>query len=222
MTADSDAVAALLASPFHGTGFADKYGHGPQTLECTIGAFLDLLEGEGAAPPIGEKDGPGYVPAKLRNLDLGKKDANVESVYALVIDQDDCAADGVDAILTKLSYYGLAHTTYNHTPEAPRFRIIIAFTRPVTVEEFDRLWAWANELTGSDTSGRNEAHFYYLPRVPDAVAQGNAWVRRLAGPPLDPDEVLASLPPQEPRKASDSPPASISSTSPMVACVPSI
>ena len=45
-----------------------------------------------------------------------------------------------DVVATWEGCFGFLHTTKSHSPEAPSFRVILPFSRPVTPAEYARIW----------------------------------------------------------------------------------
>lgn len=84
------------------------------------------------------KDVGGYVGGHLK--DGKRKKGHVLTRSFITLDADNTPTD-VDIIaeLTKLPFAWLAHTTLSHTPETPRWRIIIWLTRDVTPDEYEAI-----------------------------------------------------------------------------------
>jgi len=123
--------------------------------------------------------------------------ARVEHVHALGLDHDDGRASLAAVARVWRGTLGAIHSTWRHTAKAPRWRVVIALSRPVTRAEHARLWAWAqarNAQAGHvlDSRARDASRFWYVPaRRPRA----RYVLRRLRGVPLDVDAVLAVAPP---------------------------
>lgn len=140
------------------------------------------------------KDGAAIVFAELS----GKRSrANVVSVSALVYDLDSLSGDAVAELWERLdTYRKLLHTTHSHTPEKPKFRLILPLTRPASPEEFFALWDTfsARFCIDADRQCRDVARLYYLPSHPPSAAEwghehtdGQAvdvdfWIKRSASP----------------------------------------
>ena len=117
--------------------------------------------------------------------------ANVVGMSALVLDYD--AGTTIDDAASLWSdRYGFIHTSRKHTPEAPRFRVVLPFARIVTPDEYAIVWRWAQKLATSagqriDAATKDVARLWYMP-----AATGAYETRRLAGEPLDPDPLVAA------------------------------
>lgn len=138
--------------------------------------------------------------------------AGVEAVFALVLDYE--AAEGEaptsldDALDLWRGCLGLLHTSYSHTPERPRFRVIVALSRAVTGAEYGLLWRWAATRCAEaghqiDEACRDPSRLWFLPAVPPG-GEATYQSRALDGGPLDVDAALGE---QREREAPPPPPA---------------
>lgn len=138
--------------------------------------------------------------------------AGVEAVFALVLDYE--AAEGEaptsldDALDLWRGCLGLLHTSYSHTPERPRFRVIVALSRAVTGAEYGLLWRWAATRCAEaghqiDEACRDPSRLWFLPAVPPG-GEATYQSRPLDGGPLDVDAALGE---QREREAPPPPPA---------------
>src|SRR5262245_52684254 len=70
-------------------------------------------------------------------------DENVDTVTALGLDFDDAPGARLQALLAELTTRGLrfiAYTTWSHTAEAPKIRIVIALDAEVPTAQFRGFW----------------------------------------------------------------------------------
>jgi hypothetical protein len=152
----------------------------------------------------GEKDGSGIIGAIFKpHSRLEQK--NIEMVTALILDIDgkfkrngETVVEPVDPddLFRQLPYRGVAHSSHSHTPELPKFRIILPLNRPITIQEHRRLWVWAYDKVQrkADPACKNADRMFYLPRAPEAaVTVGTPWVRELHGPLLGIEAVPADF-----------------------------
>lgn len=128
------------------------------------------------------KDGEAWVPCIFGNQ-ANEKDhlrwaGNVMALTALVLDIDN--ADPTKPVLTVAevldaipSNFCLAwHTTYSHTPERPRFRVILPWLAPVRIPAHVRCFRAAQIRFNDrlDPSSLSASTLYYMPSCPpDAV-----------------------------------------------------
>lgn len=138
--------------------------------------------------------------------------AGVEAVFALVLDYEAAEGEAPTSIDDALDLWrgclGLLHTSYSHTPERPRFRVIVALSRAVTGAEYGPLWRWAATRCAEaghqiDEACRDPSRLWFLPAVPPG-GELTYQSRALDGGPLDVDAALAE---QREREAPPPPPA---------------
>ena len=116
------------------------------------------------------KDGPAWSPVSYApNATRGNK--NVVAIYALVADIDDGAP--IEEARHRLQGFGyILHTSYSHTPEHPKYRVIVPLAQPVAPGEHASLWPRFNEMLGGhlDPATKDPARLYYLPAHPRNAA----------------------------------------------------
>lgn len=119
----------------------------------------------------GTKDGPCFSPVQyLPGTKRGNK--NVAAVTALVADVDD-GTPPTELTSALLDFCYIMHSSHSHTPERPKYRIIVPLRTPMTAAEFEKVWPRWNHLMGRhvDSSTKDPARLYYLPACP-VGAQG--------------------------------------------------
>jgi hypothetical protein len=171
-----------------------------QTVEMASEEFIETFVRRGVKP--GSKDGSGIIGATFKpHSRLEQK--NLEMVTALILDVDgkfkrdgQIVTEAVDPdwTISRLPFRGVAHTSFNHSPALPKYRLIFPLEKPITMKEHRRLWAWAFEQVQrkSDPACKNPDRMFYLPRASqEALDEGWPWVRELHGMPL----TMARVPP---------------------------
>ncbi len=135
---------------------------------------------------------PGWSPAIYDPPHRAKE--NIKQVFGLVLDYDKAAIwDRVIALWQE--FYGLAYTTKSHNIDRHRVRVVLPLSRPVTTDEYDRLWIWADRQSRNmdlitDAQAKDASRFWYEPTLPD----GDTWrAMRLTGSPLDVDATLPQV-----------------------------
>ena len=131
----------------------------------------------------------------------GKAHAGVQ---AIVLDVDGATAEQIDAFDAELRERGWLHLkypTHSWTDEQPRFRYLLLLARvaPAGKNYTNRLWAPMNALSGGicDPSAKDGARRSFLPSCPPGQA-GSRPAPEIHGTRLlDPDELVALLPPAE-------------------------
>lgn len=114
---------------------------------------------------------------------------NVLHLSCLVLDYDsglpiDEAAAAWEA------YFHIVHTTWSHTPETPKFRLVLPLAEPVRPEDWRTVYEWAEERAGGggadrpvDPTGKSIGTTFALPAVADAAMPRVAFAQ--PGPLLD-------------------------------------
>jgi hypothetical protein len=145
-------------------------------------------------PSFGEKrDHGAWCPCALED---GTVKNGRGPVSLLVADVDQCAADGIDKSTTALHpYSGAIIPTCGATLEAPKHRIVLLPSRPLTVGEWPLAWAKFARTLGDcgiavDRGCKNINRLYFacVARSPEA------WLgaRILTGEPVNVDSMLAA------------------------------
>lgn len=151
----------------------------------------DLVCSWAAEPRDGGKDGPCYVLGRLSSPRRTKE--TIVSRGVLTLDADHLTPATRDALLVRVRALGCAavvHSTYGSTPQAPRLRLLVLASRPVTPEEYRRLVRWLMGQLGADLFDRTceqPERFMYRPTRP---AVGEYFYEVIAGEPWDVDLVL--------------------------------
>jgi hypothetical protein len=112
--------------------------------------------------------------------------AGVASVSALVFDCDRMPPD--PERLGDVCWFG--HTTWSHTPKAPRWRVVVPLAHPVPARDWADVWqrARAALCPEADPACKDPSRAYWLPSHNGGVS---AKARHHGGPLLDP----STLPP---------------------------
>lgn len=160
-------------------------------IDHTMEQWLDSLAVEPHDQYAGQMHHSGWSPAVY---DPPKRAlSNVRGVYALVLDHDRGSDfDRLVALWSTCS--GVVYTTKSHTPEAPRYRSVLALSRPVAADEYAKVWLWAAARCAAaacpvDQQCKDASRFWYDPTVPE---RGSWQSSRLTGAAIDPD---ACVPP---------------------------
>lgn len=144
------------------------------------------------------KDGAAWSPA---TFDGKRAKENAVAVCALVLDYDD-GADPVDATrdLDARGVCYILHTTHSHTPDAPKFRVVLPLARPVAACDWPSFYERAARHFGqgkTDASCKDASRLYFLPACPKSRASDVIHFY-LPGALLDPDDVPAENTPARP------------------------
>ena len=134
-----------------------------QDTETALTTKLAELRKNAAA--IAKRDLHLWSPALYRpGAKRGKE--GVQHVSCLVLDYD-AGVSIAEATATWRQWFHLLHTTWSHTPERPRFRMILPLAAPVLAHEWEAVARWAEERTGFriDPTGKSASSTFALPAV---------------------------------------------------------
>ena len=120
----------------------------------------------------GSKAGRGYVAAQLP--DGRRTDDRVITTSLLVFDIDNKANTATQADLVKIitdsGYLAILHSTYSHTQECPRFRLLLAISEPIMRSQHKSVLLHVAKNLGiydfMDTACTDPSRYFYLPRCP--------------------------------------------------------
>lgn len=158
-----------------------------------------------SVPEVGGKRGTFWCAADYGGSTQRNRD-NVKGVSLIVLDvevktkQPPPLAD-VLALCEARGWQAFAHTTYTHTPYAPRYRLCMAPSRTIKPEELRRLVdAVAQELDlecACDLGASGDpARVYYTPRVASEEEKATFEHGSVEGAVVDVDEMLVSGKPE--------------------------
>lgn len=103
---------------------------------------------DSAQEPATEKDCGAYMAGKATST--SRKDSRVEYRSMVTLDADNAEAD-LPARVEGLGLTALVHSTYSHTPDKPRYRVIIPLLGPgLTEEEYPRAARGLMEALGKE------------------------------------------------------------------------
>lgn len=117
--------------------------------------------------------------------------------FALTLDYDNITTWDFDEVLEGLQAYAhIAYTTWSHTPDKPRLRVVLPLSRPVSPIEFEVVSRFVADQLGSgiDLTAREShkaAQFMFLPEVkPDDESRANFYSNIHDGPFVDVENIL--------------------------------
>lgn len=113
-----------------------------------------------------EKDGPAWSPVSyVRGAKRGN--SGVELINLAVVDVDD--GTPLEDVLAKIANFSyLAHSSFSHTSEKPKYRIILPLASPVSPNNWRAVWERINHLVGgcNDPATKDPARLFYKPAHP--------------------------------------------------------
>lgn len=138
--------------------------------EMDATAFQALLS-EPVMVRSGKLDAPGWMPVVMRPGATHRRTESVAAVWALVVDLDHGAEwDDVVGAIRGAGYRAHAHTTWSHTPERHRLRVVLPFEAQCPAFQWRKVWgagarwaaSWGAEVDGAC---KDPARLYFLPAV---------------------------------------------------------
>lgn len=135
------------------------------------------------------KDVGGFVAGHLKNGRRQK--ANVYCRSMVTLDMDYGKADVWDDMTLLFPYRMLMYSTHSHTPEKPRFRIIIPLSRDISPEEYgavSRMVAKEFDIELFDITTYDVERLMYWPSV---CKDGQYVLEIQDGDLLNPDDILS-------------------------------
>jgi putative DNA primase/helicase len=163
-----------------------------------------------------------YKPGGLRVQ--GQTEANIATVHAVVLDYDGKPQSVSIEKATEVwgGFEHVVYTTFQHTPEKPRFRLVMPLSRPVTTSEFRRIWGWVQKHAAENGAGfdplSDPGRIYFIPTHKPGA---DHVYRYNAEDVLDADIILTVAPPDtyRPTLAAGRAPVGSSATAPSLAGV---
>jgi len=128
--------------------------------------------------------------------------AGVESISCAVIDIDN--GTPLQDVLAKIDGYAfLAHSSFRHTEDHPKYRVILPLKTPSMAAQWPVNWARINHWLGeiNDPATKDAARIYFIPCHPQGATH---FVETSQGKPLDIDE-LPELPAEIASKVESTP-----------------
>lgn len=134
------------------------------------------------------KDVGGFVGGPLR--DGRRKNGSVISRSVVTLDIDFANGNEWDDWTSLHGYASFLYSTHSHTPQKPRFRLVVLLDREVTPEEYEPIARWVADQIGIDKFDHTT---YELPRLfywPSTCQDGEYVFEEQQGGPLPADWVL--------------------------------
>lgn len=125
-------------------------------------------------PASGEKtDLHAWSPCSYKSgTTRGAKNVVEVSCIVLDIDSDSRPVSIEEACKPWQGVAHCVHTSWSHTVERPKFRVVIPLARAVKAKHWARVWAWAERRAGVEVDGKckDPSRLYFIPalRSPDA------------------------------------------------------
>lgn len=143
--------------------------------EMTVSDLYDFLR---AAPEVQEKRSGLLM--KTAHYDGDRNALGLGQIYALQADYDEglIPVEVAEQKLADANVEALIHTTFSHTPETPRYRVIFPLSEPITKDSYEALMDVANGAFGGALAQESwvaAQNYYYQP--PQGQTNQVVWVR---------------------------------------------
>lgn len=119
-----------------------------------------------------DKDGFAWIPCSARDPEAGRSQANMDMAYLLVLDIDSGML--LDDVKRRIAgFEAFIHSTYSHTPQKPKWRVVLPLAAPIPAAQIGRVFDhFQGKFDGQlDAScGHDPARLYYLPACPKDAA----------------------------------------------------
>lgn len=136
-----------------------------------------------------QKDGAAIGFYKLK-AGSTRANTNIEFVDLVALDFDQCVA--YNEIAEAIKQYAHAfHTSYSHTAECPKGRLVMPLSRPAKPSEWPDIWRGAYRLTQgmADPQAKDVSRLYYTARHPIGC-EAHAFVQLNEGEWIDTDWLI--------------------------------
>lgn len=136
------------------------------------------------------KDVGGFVGGHLR--DGIRKRNKVLFRSCLTLDADNATKSFWETFTKHYACAAVCYSTHSHTPEAPRLRLVIPFSREVQPEEYEAISRRVADTIGISQIDHTTHDLNRLFYWPSTSADAEFYSREQQGAPLEVDEVLAT------------------------------
>lgn len=115
-----------------------------------------------------QKDNGGWIPCSVKDQEGRRIQGNMDMAHLLVLDIDDGLS--LEDIRKRVGRYEYAvHSTYSHSEEKPKWRVVLPLLKPIPATKLSALFDQVNQMFDNklDAScGHDPARMYYLPGCP--------------------------------------------------------
>lgn len=161
--------------------FDNAWDKQPKGRLVTLDALVRALLTVRVLPDVTDKRAlPAWSPARF--IGETRRAIDVVELSCLVLDLDGGDVSAVTNTWSDVSH--VLHSTWSHTEESPRFRLVVPLAKPVPVASWSSAWAWATARTPTaDPACKDPSRLYFRPAIRNVDQQHLA--RLTDGPVLD-------------------------------------
>lgn len=135
------------------------------------------------------KDVGGFVGGYL--ISGQRKNGQVKFRSCATLDIDFGTPTSWDDFCEEFSCASMMYSTHSYTLEKPRYRLVILFSREVTIDEYEPICRWISSKVGIesfDATTYQSARLFYWPSSPKDIAP---FFKYVDDEPLDVDDILS-------------------------------
>lgn len=147
---------------FHLSFFHNRFDVEPKQQMLAWDDFADFL----SAPDVRlQKDGALFNGAVL---DGTRNNENVKSLSLMMLDFDEGDPTFAEVIATckELGFAFAAYTTFSHSPELEKFRVIVPLAAPIPAADYPKLWQWMRgHFPTLDIACKDLSRMFYAPAI---------------------------------------------------------
>lgn len=158
-------VVAPVAPTFAVATFSSAFDNHPAPRRVTWRALCQSLTTFRVVRAEDKRHLPAWSPAEYP--DGARRCASaVRAVSCIVLDLDD-GSRAAQAQAAWEDWPHIVHTTWSHTPDAPRLRLVVPLEVPVPRALWHRAWHWAHARSGlvADPACKDPSRLYFVPAV---------------------------------------------------------
>jgi hypothetical protein len=152
----------------HISAFDNAFDNQPRGRDTTLAALVRALTTFPVIAAANKLDLPAWSPARFA-AGTQRKSRNVVEIGALVFDHDEGDPDA--ALAGWAGSIAVVHSTWSHTEDAPRFRVVVPLATPIPAARWPAAWALAvARAPGADPACKDPARLFFRPARPSAEA----------------------------------------------------
>lgn len=138
-----------------------------------------------------DKDGTAWIPCSTIDPAGKRTQENMYEAYCVVLDID--SGMEFDDVKSRIEgFEAVIHSSYSHSPEKPKWRVILPLAQPIPAKEVGKVFdSFQERFDGQldPVCGHDSAHLYYTPACP-ADAEPLFQYEHLEGKFLDGQAIL--------------------------------
>lgn len=148
----------------HISAFDNAFDVHPKPRETTLVALIRALTTLPVIAVANKLELPAWSPARFA-AGTERKSRNVVEIGAIVFDYD--GGDPDQALALWAGCVAIVHSTYSHTAEAPRFRVVVPLAKPIPASLWASAWDFASTRAhGADAACKDPSRLYFRPALP--------------------------------------------------------